>query len=68
MSQKGVPFLVFLLVVFVSVAWNATAQTPQDLYVRGMQAARRGEYPKALQDLGNWRARQDHDRQTHTDA
>ena len=50
MSQKGVPFLVFLLIVFVS-AWNATAQTPQDLYARGMQAARRGEYPKALQDL-----------------
>ena len=51
MSQKGVPFLVFLLIVFVSLAWNATAQTPQDLYARGMQAARRGEYPKALQDL-----------------
>jgi tetratricopeptide (TPR) repeat protein len=51
MSQKGVSLLAFLLIVFVSVAWNATAQTPQDLYARGMQAARRGEYPKALQDL-----------------
>ena len=51
MSQKGVSRLVFLLIVFISVAWNAVAQTPQELYARGMQAARQGKYPQALQDL-----------------
>ncbi len=51
MSQKGVSFLAFFLIVFASVAWSAVAQTPQDFYARGMQAARRGEYPQALQDL-----------------
>lgn len=51
MSQKGVSFLVFLLVIFLSVVWDAGAQTPQDLYTRGMQAARQGEYSQALQYL-----------------
>ena len=51
MSQKGVSFVAYLLVIFVSVAWDAVAQTPEELYAHGMQAARRGEYPKALQDL-----------------
>ena len=51
MSQKGVSFLVFLLAVFLSFAGNVVAQTPQDFYARGMQAARRGEYPQALRDL-----------------
>ena len=41
MSQKGVSFLAFLLVVFISTASDAVAQTPQDLYARGMQAAHR---------------------------
>lgn len=51
MSQKGVSFLAFPLIVFVSIAWVAAAQTPQDFYARGMQAARRGEHPQALQDF-----------------
>ena len=51
MSQKGVSFLIFLLVVFVNIVWSAVAQTPQDLYARGMQAARQGKYQQALQEL-----------------
>ncbi len=51
MLQKGVSFPVFLLVIFFSVVWDAVAQTPQDLYARGMQAARQGEYSQALQYL-----------------
>ncbi|RKU35175.1 hypothetical protein C6496_17965 [Candidatus Poribacteria bacterium] len=51
MLQKGVSFPVFLLVIFLSVVWDAVAQTPQDLYARGMQAARQGEYSQALQYL-----------------
>ena len=48
MSLKGVSFVVCFLIVFVSLAWNATAQTPQDLYGRGMQAAQRGQYTQAI--------------------
>ena len=51
MSQKGVSFLVFLLVIFLSIVWDTVAQTPEELYAHGMQAARRGEYPQALQYL-----------------
>ena len=51
MSQKGVSFVAYLLIVFVSVACDVIAQTPQDFYARGIQAARQREYPKALQDL-----------------
>ena len=51
MSQKGYSLLAFSLIVFVGVMWSAAAQTPQEFYVRGMQAARRGEYTQALQDL-----------------
>ena len=51
MLQKGVSFPVFLLVIFLSVVWDAVAQTPQDLYAHGMQAARQGEYSQALQYL-----------------
>ena len=51
MSQKGISFVFCFLTVFVSISWDAVAQTPQELYARGMQAARRGEYPQALQDL-----------------
>ena len=51
MSQKGIPFLAFLLIAFISLTWSAVAQTPQDFYARGMQAARQGKYPQALQDL-----------------
>ena len=51
MLQKGVSFPVFFLVIFFSVVWDAVAQTPQDLYARGMQAARQGEYSQALQYL-----------------
>ena len=51
MSQKGISFVFCLLIVFVSTVWNTVAQTPQELYARGMQAARQGEYPQALHDL-----------------
>ncbi len=51
MPQKEIPRLALLLIAFVSLTWNAIAETPQDFYARGMQAARRGEYPQALQDL-----------------
>ena len=51
MSQKGISFIFSLLIVFVITVWDAVAQTPQELYARGMQAARQGEYPQALQDL-----------------
>lgn len=51
MLQKGVSFIACFLIVLVSAAYNTVAQTPQDLYVRGMQAARQGEYPQALQYL-----------------
>ncbi len=51
MSQKGVSFVAYLLIVFVSIASGAVAQAPQDLYASGMQAARRSEYPQALQYL-----------------
>lgn len=49
MFQKVVSLFVFLSLVFVSTGLYAAAQTPEDFYERGMQAARRGEYPKALQ-------------------
>ena len=51
MSQKGISFVFCLLIVFVNTAWDTVAQTPQELYARGMQAARQGEYPQALHDL-----------------
>ena len=51
MSQKGVTFVAYLLVVFVSIVSDIIAQTPEDFYAHGMQAARRGKYPQALQDL-----------------
>ena len=51
MLQKGVSFAACLLIVLVSTPWDTVAQTPQNLYALGMQAARRGEYPQALQDL-----------------
>ena len=50
MFRKGLSFAVFLCVVFVSTAWNATAQTPQDLYTRGMQAARQNNDGKTHTD------------------
>ena len=51
MSQKGISFVFCMLIVFVNTAWDTVAQTPQELYARGMQAARQGEYPQALHDL-----------------
>lgn len=51
MSQKGVSFLAFFLIIFVSIAWSAVAQTPQEFYTRGMQAARQGKYQQVLQEL-----------------
>lgn len=51
MFQKGLSSAVFLCVIFVNTALNAAAQTPQDLYARGMQAARQGKYQQALQQL-----------------
>jgi tetratricopeptide (TPR) repeat protein len=49
MFRKGLSFAVFFLLVLVSPACVAVAQIPQDLYAHGMQAARQGEYPLALQ-------------------
>ena len=49
MLQKGVSFAACLLIVLVSPASDSVAQTPQELYGRGMQAARQDEYPLALQ-------------------
>ena len=51
MFQKGLSSAVFFCVIFVNIAGNAAAQTPQDLYARGMQAARQGKYQQALQHL-----------------
>ena len=51
MFQNGLSSAIFLCVVFMNTAWNAAAQTPQDLYARGMQAARQGKYQQALRDL-----------------
>ena len=51
MLQKGVSFIACFLIVLVSAVYDTVAQTPQDLYARGMQAARQGEYPQALQYL-----------------
>ena len=49
MSQKGVSFVAYLLIIFITTESETVAQTPQDLYAGGMQAARQGEYPLALQ-------------------
>ena len=51
MFQKGLSFTLFLCSVFVITVWDAPAQTPQELYARGMQAARQGKYQQALQNL-----------------
>lgn len=40
MFQKGLSSAVFLCVIFMNTTWNTAAQTPQDIYARGMQAAR----------------------------
>ena len=51
MSQKGVLFLFVFLIIFVSTPSGTVAQTPEECYARGMQAARQGKYPQALQYL-----------------
>ncbi len=51
MLPKGISFVACLLIVIVSAACDAVSQTPEDLYARGMQAVRQGEYPQALQYL-----------------
>lgn len=51
MFRKGLSFTVCLFVVFVSVASEAVAQTPQECYARGMQAACQGKYQQAIQEL-----------------
>ena len=51
MFQKGLSFTLFLCSVFVITVWDAPAQTPQELYARGMQAARQGKHQQALQNL-----------------
>lgn len=51
MFRKGLSFAVFFLAIFISITYDGIAQTPQDLYARGMQAARQGEYPLALEYL-----------------
>ena len=51
MLKKDLSFVFWLLIIFASVVWDTVAQTPQDLYTRGMQAARQGEYSQALQYL-----------------
>ena len=47
MFRKGLSFTVFLFLVLVSTASDAVAQTPQELYARGMQAVRQGKYQVA---------------------
>ena len=49
MFRKGLSFAVFFFFIFVRPVCDTVAQTPQDLYAHGMQAARQGEYPLALQ-------------------
>ena len=49
MLQKVASRAIFFSLIFASTALYAAAQTPEDFYKRGMQAARRGEYPRALQ-------------------
>ena len=51
MRQKGITFLAFLLLMGFCVVLAVPAQTPEEFYTRGMNAARRGAYPQALQDL-----------------
>ena len=51
MCRKGLSFTVLFFVVFVSTASEAVAQTPQERYARGMQAARQGKYQQAIQEL-----------------
>lgn len=51
MFRKGLSFTVFFFVVFVSIAPDVVAQTPQELYARGMQAVRQGKYRQAIQEL-----------------
>lgn len=51
MFRKGLSFTVLFFVVFVSVASDAVAQTPQERYTRGMQAVRQGKYQQAIQEL-----------------
>ena len=54
-SPKGIPVLAFAClmcwVYWGGVTSDAAAQTPEDFYARGMQAARRSEYRQALTDL-----------------
>ncbi|MCG9131074.1 tetratricopeptide repeat protein [Candidatus Poribacteria bacterium] len=51
MFRKGLSFAVFFFVVLISVATDAVAQTPEELYARGMQAVRQGKYRQAIQNL-----------------
>ena len=51
MFRTGLSFAVFFFLVFVSIAPDVVAQTPQDLYARGMQAVRQGKYQQAIQKL-----------------
>ncbi len=51
MLPKGISFVACLLIVIVGAVCDAVAQTPENLYARGMQAVRQGEYPQALQYL-----------------
>ena len=51
MFRKGLSFTAFFLVILFGISWNATAQTPEELYARGMQAVRQGRYQQAIQNL-----------------
>ena len=51
MFRKGLSFTVFSFVIFVGIAWDVIAQTPEVLYARGMQAVRQGKYQQAVQNL-----------------
>lgn len=51
MFPKGLSFALFLSFVFTITVWDTVGQTPEDLYVRGMQAAHQGKYQQALQNL-----------------
>ena len=51
MFRKGLSFAVFFFLVLISVATDAVAQTPEELYASGMQAVRQGKYQQAIQNL-----------------
>ncbi len=51
MFQKGLSFALFFYFVFANSVSDVPAQTPQELYTRGMHAVRQGKYSQAIQSL-----------------